>query len=75
MVNSSAKEVRFRIQEGRFYEWSLVADTGLPSPQDFVETAQRQKLTSSDYIVSGRSVVVLCKAAVGMEREGFPIDL
>jgi glycogen operon protein len=75
MVNSSAKEVRFSIQEGRFYEWSLVADTGLSSPQDFVETAQRQKLTSSDYIVSGRSVVVLCKAAVGTEREGFPIDL
>jgi isoamylase len=60
MVNAGANEVRFQIQEKRARDWVLVADTSLPSPRDFVEPGERQRLTSSKYLVGGRSVVVLC---------------
>jgi glycogen operon protein len=65
MVNAGATEVRFRIQEGRFRDWLLVADTSLPSPRDFIDSGKRRRLTSSEYLVGGRSVVVLCKPANG----------
>jgi glycogen operon protein len=61
MVNAAPEEVRFRIQEGRPLDWLLVADTSLPSPLDFVEPADRKSLTSLDYLVGGRSVVVFCR--------------
>jgi glycogen operon protein len=61
MVNAGANEVRFEIQEGNAADWELVADTNLPMPEDFVEPSKRRKLTSSVYLVGGRSVVVLCK--------------
>ena len=64
MVNGSAADVRFRIQEGRARDWLLVADTSLPSPGDFVEPGKRKRLKSSVYPVGSRSVVVLCKPAV-----------
>ncbi len=63
MVNAGANEVRFEIQEGVAANWLLVADTSLPSPEDFVEPAKRRGLDSSAYRVGGRSVVVLCKLA------------
>ena len=61
MVNTGASEVRFLIQDGRPADWLLVADTNLPSPHDFVETSDRRPLASADYLVGGRSVVVLCR--------------
>jgi len=61
MINGSSNEVRFEIQEGDARDWLLVADTSLPSPEDFVEAHERRALTSSEYRVFGRSVVVLCK--------------
>ena len=30
-------------------------------PKDFIEPADRQRLKSLDYLVCGRSVVVLCR--------------
>ncbi len=63
MVNGGASELRFQIQEGRARDWQLVADTSLPSPQDFVEPRDRKRLKSSAYLVGSRSVVVLCKPA------------
>jgi glycogen operon protein len=67
MMNSGPQDVRFQIQDGPFYGWSLVADTSLPSPQDFVEASDRGKLTSRNYTVSSRSVVVLCRARNDVE--------
>jgi isoamylase len=64
MVNGRSDATRFRIQDGRHSDWLLVADTSLPSPRDFVEPEARRKLTSPDYRVSGRSVVVLCRPRV-----------
>jgi glycogen operon protein len=60
MANSGENEVRFQIHEGDYRKWLLVADTSLPSPRDFVEPTNRRALTSPDYLVRGRSVVVLC---------------
>jgi isoamylase len=65
MVNASAHEVKFRIQEGSAGDWLLVADTSLASPQDFVEPGERRGLQSSEYSVGGRSVVVLSKPVAG----------
>ena len=59
MVNSGANEVRFQIHEGDYRKWLLVADTSLPSPRDFVEPPNRRALSSADYLVGERSVVVL----------------
>jgi isoamylase len=61
MVNAGANEVRFQIHEGDYQKWLLVADTSLPSPRDYVEPASRRALISPEYLVGGRSVVVLCR--------------
>ncbi len=60
MVNASANEVRFQIQEGKASDWLLVADTDAASPGDFIEPKERTELASSSYVVGSRSVVVLC---------------
>ena len=61
MVNAGANEVRFQIHAGDYRTWLLVADTSLPSPRDYVEPSNRRALTSGDYLVGGRSVVVFCR--------------
>ncbi len=61
MVNAGANEVRFQIHEGDYRQWLLVADTSLPSPRDYVEPAGRQAVSSADYLVGGRSLVILCR--------------
>jgi isoamylase len=61
MVNAGAGETRFQIQDGSACDWRLVADTSLPSPQDFVDAGERQSLTSPEYRVDARTVVVLCR--------------
>ncbi len=61
MVNAGANEVCFQIQEGKPEEWLLVADTSLPSPHDIADPGEKRFVTSSDYLVGGRSVVVLCR--------------
>ncbi|HXJ40291.1 MAG TPA: hypothetical protein VNH18_13510, partial [Bryobacteraceae bacterium] len=63
MVNASPHNVRFRLQEGHASEWMRVADTSLPGPADFVAPEARTALTSADYLVTARSVVVFCKPA------------
>ena len=59
MVNASASDITFQIQEGTAANWLLVADTSIPAPGDFVEPSERKQVVSSDYPVAGRSVVVL----------------
>ena len=63
MVNGSATDLTFEIQEGAPSRWQLVADTGLPSPHDYCEPADRRALLSPIYRVGARSVVVLCSTA------------
>jgi glycogen operon protein len=64
MVNAGANEVSFRVQEGKFDDWMLVVDTNLPSPLDVVGPDTKRFLKSSDYMVEGRSVVVLLRPTV-----------
>jgi glycogen operon protein len=59
MINAGAAAMHFHIQEGEARDWLLVADTSLPSPEDFVEPGERRGLTSLDYVAGARSVVVL----------------
>jgi glycogen operon protein len=61
MVNAGADAIVFHIHEGSAADWMLVADTGIASPGDFVLPAERHALSSAEYMVTGRSVVVLCK--------------
>jgi glycogen operon protein len=61
MVNAGADAIGFHIHEGGAADWMLVADTGIPSPGDFVLPAERHSMSSAEYMVTGRSVVVLCK--------------
>ena len=63
MVNAGADAVRFQIHAGIAGNWLLVADTGLPSPGDFIEPQERRGLMSTEHLVAGRSVVVLCANA------------
>jgi isoamylase len=67
MVNAGVNKVAFQIQEGRPEEWLPVVDTSLPSPFDYVEPAEREPLDSADYLVGGRTVVVLCRLDRGFE--------
>jgi glycogen operon protein len=61
MVNASAYDVTFEIHEQPLSgaSWTLVADTSLSAPADFVDAADRKTLTSAGYRVAGRSTVVL----------------
>jgi len=61
MVNNGSAPARFQIQQGKARDWFLAADTSLPSPTDFVEPGKRKRLSSLQYAVAGRSVVVLIK--------------
>ncbi|MBV8398718.1 MAG: hypothetical protein JOZ17_08250 [Acetobacteraceae bacterium] len=55
MINASASDVTFEIQEGRPGEWRLAFDTGLASPDDFPEPA-RCCVRSQSYVVRPRSI-------------------
>jgi pullulanase/glycogen debranching enzyme len=59
MINSSPSAQQFRVHEGRADEWLLVANTSLPSPLDIADPGHEEPLTSLDYLVGERSVVVL----------------
>ena len=61
MINAGVNDLQFKVQEGNARDWLLVADTSLPGPGDFVEPEARQSLKSKEYLVGGRSVVVLCR--------------
>ena len=61
MINASASDVTFEIQEGRPDEWRQVFDTGLTSPNDFHEPGSEACIRSSAYVVRSRSVVGLIR--------------
>jgi glycogen operon protein len=62
MINGSESERTFEIQEGSPGEWRLIFDTGRPSPDDFLEPAERHYVQSSSYVVRARSIA-------GMSRD------
>jgi glycogen operon protein len=61
MINSSPYPVPFRIHEGKARNWALVADTSLPTSDDYAEPDQRKRLASLQYTAGARSVVVLLR--------------
>jgi glycogen operon protein len=61
MINASPGDLTFQIQEGRPGEWRLAFDTGLVSPDDFPEPADRPCVRSATYSVPSRSVVGLVR--------------
>jgi len=61
MLNAYWKDLTFTIQEGAPAEWRRVIDTSLESPEDFCEPGKEVRLTSPDYVVKARSIVVLIR--------------
>jgi glycogen operon protein len=59
MINAFWQDLDFTVQEGQPGEWKRIADTGLPSPSDFIESSAAVPLTNATYQVKSRSVVVL----------------
>ena len=59
MINACPQPIWFHIQEGEAEKWLLVANTSLPSPQDIADPGTEHPLQSPEYLVGGRSVVVL----------------
>ncbi len=59
MINAYHDPLRFTIQENRADGWRRAIDTGLESPNDIVEPGREVTVTSMEYRVDARSVVVL----------------
>ena len=74
MINAYWGELEFQVQEGTPQEWMRVADTALPTPDDFPEgNAPLEALT---YRVAPRSVVVLLRSSQRSPRPSsafFPV--
>jgi glycogen operon protein len=60
MINAYWEELQFQIQEGTPQDWLKIADTNLPSPDDFSECGL--PLQQLIYQVAPRSIVVLVRA-------------
>ena len=63
MINSSDGDRNFEIQEGRTGQWQLAFNTGLSSPEDFVEPADGYFLQSKSFVVASRSIVGLVRGS------------
>jgi isoamylase len=61
MINSYWEDLNFRINEGEKGDWLCVADTAMTSPLDFLEPGEEKALSSLNYEVKARSVVVLLR--------------
>jgi isoamylase len=61
MINAYWEDLTFTIQEGAAGEWRRVIDTSLESPEDFCAPGKEVQLTSPDYVVKARSIVVLVR--------------
>jgi glycogen operon protein len=65
MVNASDGDKTFEIQVGRPGQWRLAFDTGLASPDDFAEPADRRCIQSSSYAVRSRSIAGMIRGGPG----------
>ena len=61
MINAYWQGLTFTVQEGPASAWSGVIDTSLVSPNDIVAPGSEVRLTSLDYTVNSRSIVVLLR--------------
>lgn len=61
MINASASDATFQIQQGRPEDWRLAFDTGLSSPDDFPQTQGGACVRSSSYLVRSRSIAALIR--------------
>ena len=61
MINAYWQALTFTVQEGQASAWSRVIDTSLVSPNDIVTPGGEVRLTSLDYTVNPRSIVVLLR--------------
>ena len=59
MINAYWEDLAFTIQEGQAGEWRRVADTSLASPDDIAEADKGYPISSLQYLVKARSIVVL----------------
>ncbi|MHB8677495.1 MAG: glycogen debranching protein [Candidatus Acidiferrales bacterium] len=62
MINAYWEPLTFTIQEGAPTEWKRAVDTYPDSPDDFVDPATASVLSSLEYAVQPRSVVVLVRS-------------
>jgi glycogen operon protein len=65
MINASDGDKTFEIQAGRPGQWRLAFDTGLVSPDDFPEPADRRCIQSSSYAVRPRSIAGMIRSGPG----------
>ena len=63
MINASQEPAVFRVQEGVAAGWRRVIDTSRESPDDFRVAGDEERLTSVEYSVGPRSIVVLIGTA------------
>lgn len=59
MINAYWEPLEFQIQEGTPGQWRRVVDTSLPSPGDICEPGSEPVVSTNQYTVQARSVVVL----------------
>ena len=59
MFNMHWEAVSFEIPQFDGLEWFRSIDTSLPSPEDIVDPDKYVEINDSNYLVTGRSVVVL----------------
>jgi len=62
MINAYWQPLTFRIQEGNPSEWKRIVDTNIEGPLDFVDASMAPALSSLDYMVQPRSLVVLVRS-------------
>ncbi|MGZ3304125.1 MAG: glycogen debranching protein, partial [Isosphaeraceae bacterium] len=65
MINAYHEPLTFEIQESASGGWKRAIDTGLESPDDIVEPGREVAVTSMEYRVHARSVVVLIGETAG----------
>ena len=63
MINSYWEELTFMVQEGLSSEWCRVVDTSHPSPSDFCEVKDAERLNTMSYTVHSRSAVILVRSS------------
>ncbi|QDU09786.1 glycogen debranching protein [Gimesia aquarii] len=61
MINAAPTPGAFGIHEGTPSDWKRIVDTSLPNPQDILELEEAKPLSTAQYNVQGRSVVVLIR--------------
>ncbi len=61
MINAGVDDQVFAVQEVPFAEWRRVVDTALAPPEDVVSDEVAPRLSSAEYRVGARSVVVLLR--------------